>query len=57
MRRLAAPPHESVDFPDVIWKLTKNGCLAEARMRPVPWGESSRPEFRMRCSIQRRHFS
>ena len=48
MRRLTEYPLEVQAIPEhVIWRLTKNGRFAEARMRMVPWGERSRPEFRM----------
>ena len=48
MRRLAAPPYEITPIPEhVISRLPKNGRHAEARMRLVPWGDGSRPEFRL----------
>ena len=47
MRRLAAPPYETAEIPEqLIWWLTKNGRLAEARMRVVPIGQG-RPELRI----------
>ena len=47
MRRLAASHHEPTSIPEhVIWRLTKNGRLAEARMRMVPIGRG-RPELRI----------
>jgi len=48
MRRLTAPPYKTEELQEhVIWRLAKNGRLAEARMRIVPWGANGRPEFRM----------
>lgn len=48
MRRLAPKREPPGDLPEhVIWRLTKNGRHAEARMRLVPWGASTRPEFRL----------
>ena len=46
MRRLQAKAIEDARIPEhVIWRLTKNGRFAEARMRIVPIG-SGRPELR-----------
>src|SRR5262245_48562508 len=47
-KRPAVPLCEMEAIPEqVIWRLTKNGRLAEARKRVVAWGDCTRPEFRL----------